>query len=988
MAFTIEEVEAVRKKEVSIALAYAVDPNELLKTENHNILMGYLTGKITSLQGLQHSQVDYYFWGSLFKLLKDLENPSENDQLVLDIAHHPVVDYYLRQSFLAWLTGYIVHCRSKKALDAALGQFKLLGYKEEDIFQHIVFLHSNFNNASDEAILKSPYLLDFLLNFIEGRHKLFLPTFNYYSGGDRSWSYLYFTLLEEANPQFANEYALYSMYMERVNPVVFFDKYKDGHYMPAILQFLTNGQDSNIDIIRSKLRAAMHLAGVDELKYAGLVIELSKKYLHYYCENIHKQKGEAQFAIPEFEGTQFKYLPYSTCAFHFLLKHDREEGLKFLTEFFEKKVYVQPDTLAILYHHLNQEAFPYFKQALEGDTSVGGIEFCRSVTGLLQQYFTPEQYTPLVWGLSNSKTKAVREFIAGILAENDPAAEANAIAMLASKNAETRQTAALVLGRFATPAAMEAIKKMLDKEVNDNARDILLETVADTLPAETSHPFVAGMVAAAKSRGKLNKPVEAWLDEAGLPPLYFLHGRQADNDTVRFLLYRMARTKTMRSDTEARYVIQLLDKEKSGPFATALIKLFAEKGAKPEYKYLMALAALLGNDDVADKIRTTINRWVDENRYKMAEYGVGALAIQGSNKALRWVEWYSRKYKSKKANIGTAALGALENAAEELGITAQELGDRIVPDFGFEGLFKHFTVKDEEYRAFIDSNFKIAFFDEDNKKLKAIPAAADAELKEEFKAIAKEVRDITKSQSSRLEYYLVIQRKWSFGQWQQFFLQNPVMFIYATKLLWGVYDNTGGLLQTFLCNEDTSLLDADNEEVAINKVAMVGIVHPSQLSEDVLQRWKQQFFDLSIEPIFPQLERRLPDLKDIDLNKAIITKFEGKKTKTGSIRSTLERFGWHKGPAGDGGMLESFNLLYFEKKIEAVLEIEGVGAGYGWGGDEKLRRLYIVDKTKVNTKWFSPPQNDNDDKLVKLKDVPAIFLHEMLAAVEAVKAVE
>lgn len=756
--------------------------------------------------------------------------------------------------------------------------------------------------------------------------------------------------------------------------------------MPGILSFLTDQQNYNLPTIQLKFASAIRLYEADPVTYANVVLELSTQYLNYVQVHHPKEKWETGFPLQELTEMEFSYTPYSSCAFHFLFKKDKAAALALLKDCFEKKLFVPFRTLQIVHHHIGTDSFPYLQMSLHADN--GGIDHYREVISMLQNKFEPAQYLPLIWTLVSSKFKPMKEMVVRIVAEKDADAETKAISLLEHKNAETRQTAALILSQFSSENAMNAIISVLNKESNDNARDILLQVAADSLPKGSTGNFVQSMINAAVDRGKLNKPIESWLDEAELPPLFTKDGAALQNNHTRFLLYRMSRVKAMRSDIEAKYIIQQLDKDKAAPFALALLKTYIDKGAKPEYKFLMAVAALLGNDAVVDNIRITINKWIDENRYKMAEHGVGALALQGSDKALRWVEWYSRKYKSKKANVGAAALVALETAAEEHGITIHELGDRIIPDFGFDGLFKPFTINGEEYRAFIDSNFKMAFFTDDNKKLKSLPAAAGAELKEEFKAIGKEVRDIVKSQSSRLEYYLIIQRRWSYEQWTKFFLENPVMFIYATKLLWGAYDDKGQLTQTFLCNEDTSLLNDENEEIAIPRSTTIGIVHPTQLSKELLQKWKQQFFDLSIDPIFPQLDRKIPDTTGIDLSKAIIVKYQEKQMVPGSTRSTLERYGWHKGPTGDGGFLESFNLLYFEKKMEAILELDGVGAGYGWSTEEKLGRLYVIDKSKVTQRWFNRPQNDADERLIKLKDVPIIFLNEMLTAVESIKPVE
>ncbi|MDI3321033.1 DUF4132 domain-containing protein [Pinibacter soli] len=994
MPFSQQQIDDVLARAESENLTLFAFHHLLKSTDfrQHPTILGivdYLTGRASQLPVVQYD-ASVYVVNVFLHLLENIETPSVNDHLILDLVTAPALDAYMQYAFHQFLLGYLIKNDTDSAIQHAIYWMKKTRGSEEDIFKGCIF-YLGFDDKTSKPIFASQSIQRYVVDYIK-QSKLFISPFDHrgllVAINDETFSKAnqmkaFFVLLDDIRPEFAERFVEYLLLRKMEDGIKFVSVFRNGIYLQRVQSRLQADGVKYGDERFDDFTKALTLYELDSKKYRDAMLFQSRSYLDYYLGLPKNEPYGSQYYAnsPLLSGLTH----FSTFSLYIVFENDRSEGLAYLEKIKEAKAFIQDQTLTVIAHYLNEDALPYYQLALQSD---GGIDYYRSVLAGLAKHFPIESQLPLYWSFVKHKSKPLRAQVASLIVANDSKAEEKAIELLNNKSADARQTAAQILSAFSSPAAENAIKQALGKETNDVARDILLQTIAGSLPGQSSYAVVSEMVDSARERGKLNKSVEAWLIEDELPSLHYESGSEVSKEELRFLLYRMSRVKDMRSDIEAKYLLQLIDRVTAAPFALTLIKLFIEKGAKPEHKYLMTLAGLLGDDTVVDKIRITTDKWIDENRYKMAEYGVGALAIQGSNKALRWVEWYSRKYKAKRANVGSAALAALETAAEELNITTHELGDRIVPDFGFDGLFKHFAVNGENYRAFIDNKFKIAFFNDDNKKLKTIPAAADDTIKEEFKSIAKEVRDITKSQSSRLEYYLVIQRKWSFAQWRRAFLENPVMFIYATRLLWGVYDEAGNLQQAFYCNEDTSLQDASYDDIEPGDNARIGIVHPTQLPTEDLQRWKQHFYDTSVDAIFPQLERLVVSLNEDELTKTISSKYDGKLMKTGSIRSTLEKHGWHKGSTGDGGYIESFKLLYDEKNIEAVLEIEGVSVVYGFGGDEKLGKLYVLNRAITNnSKWYSPKGMD-DEALVAFKELPPIFLNEMFASIDAIKVFE
>ena len=149
--------------------------------------------------------------------------------------------------------------------------------------------------------------------------------------------------------------------------------------------------------------------------------------------------------------------------------------------------------------------------------------------------------------------------------------------------------------------------------------------------------------------------------------------------------------------------------------------------------WALAVAALLGDDRVVAVLLQQIRTWVDGNRGKLAEYAAQALALLGSDVALCAVDTLSIRYRSKQKNIGKAASEAFAEAAQRLGVTVDELGDRVVPWLGFEpGKPRLIEHQDKRIEVRIGLDFKLEFRDlAKGKKIASLPAGIPAEVKNE-----------------------------------------------------------------------------------------------------------------------------------------------------------------------------------------------------------------------------------------------------------------
>ncbi|PSL45511.1 uncharacterized protein DUF4132 [Chitinophaga niastensis] len=893
----------------------------------------------------------------------------ENDRLILQLISPPVTWEACRETFLHTIVPMMDTPGTSSSIVLRFSYFTSFlqqrGCTPEEIGSMLISYSGDGNNF-DLAPLKFTPLRKFLQDLIKSAEwhviDAYIQTWN-----KKGWNSLFFRLLSKGHPEREMEYlenilAKSGYYKDHYELSRILLQNNLSKYEPVIEK--TAGWFVNLPDYTGALTNYQLLADHLPEKYNQQVVKAAYNYLDMPNTGIPNQDLRL-FEVP---GDSSSWAPPAVMAIRLLLQLDKFPAINYLDNYLVEKRYVHPDVFQLLTDQLQDRAVPLLLRALENDYDA------KILLPVLTQLNTA-LYIDQLWPYTLHKLKSVRTLVAVILAEHPMALE-KAGELLLHKKADQRLTAVQILCRLNTIDAKKLLQQALHKETNDDARDLMLETLGDTITDTDDAATVAQLVSFAKKRGKLSRPLETWLDDTTLPPLYLLNGTAMTTDMMRFLLYRMSRIKEIRSDVEARPLLRLIDKSRSGDFAAHLFKIYTDKGGDAKYKYLMALAALVGDDVLADKLHIAINHWIDDKRLKMAEHGVGALAIHGSDNALRAVEFLSRKYRIRKSNVGAAALVALQHAAAEIGIGIHELGDRIVPDFGFTGLFKYFEVKGEVYGAFIDSNFKPAYFNENNRKLKSIPAATSSDIKESFKTITKEVAEVVKSQSPRLEHFLVTQRAWSAAQWQGFFLHNPVMFVYATRLLWGIYDEQGQLTGCFHCQEDTTLVNVEGEKITIPENAHVRILHPLYLDAGTLQQWKQKFVDLAIIPVFPQLERLVAALSPLHSHATLVHDFEDISLESDVLNKHMELKGWKLSEGSDSKYVYAYHKTDDEHQLEVIIEVSVIYKDDAFC--YKLGKLYFIDKTKTQQQWVRSTDKDAANYLLPLQSVPPVFYSEAM----------
>ncbi len=343
------------------------------------------------------------------------------------------------------------------------------------------------------------------------------------------------------------------------------------------------------------------------------------------------------------------------------------------------------------------------------------------------------------------------------------------------------------------------------------------------------------------------------------------------------------------------------------------------------------------------------------------------------------------------ADLNGKELEVLACEVWELGITEEELADRIVPtlDFAPDGT-RVFDYGPRKFIVRLTPSLELAVTTEAGKAVRSMPSPSKADDAEKapaayaaYKALKKQIKTTITAQRARLEMALINHRCWDSEAWRKLFVENPVMHQFAISLIWGVYES-GKLKETFRYMEDGSFNTADEEEYTLPDGGNIGLVHPIELEADTLAVWKQQLEDYEIIQSIDQLSRPVYRLPAEQAQAAALETVAGRVLNSLSLMSKLQSMGWYRGNVVDGGGFFTF----YREDPSAGIGVELNFSGSFVGGENGKITVFDAVFYKAGTVargsyCYDVPEKEN---VFPLGQVPARYYSEVVWQLERATA--
>ncbi|MFJ4711047.1 DUF4132 domain-containing protein [Streptomyces sp. NPDC088785] len=243
---------------------------------------------------------------------------------------------------------------------------------------------------------------------------------------------------------------------------------------------------------------------------------------------------------------------------------------------------------------------------------------------------------------------------------------------------------------------------------------------------------------------------------------------------------------------------------------------------------------------------------------KVANAGVNALARTDGAPALAELARLTARvtYKATRKLLEAA----LDNRANALGLSRDEVEELAVPAYGLTGV-GHAEIRLGDATAHLTvhgTRAVLGWTAAGGRTVKSVPAAVRRDHAEELKELKAAVKDIDKmlgAQAERLDRQFLARRSWSYPAWRARLLDHPLVGTLARRLLWSVDGTAVG----FAAGELRTLTDDP-----VTTGTEVTLWHPVDRDPAEVVAWRDWLERHAVTQPFKQAHREVYLLTDAE----------------------------------------------------------------------------------------------------------------------------
>ncbi len=290
----------------------------------------------------------------------------------------------------------------------------------------------------------------------------------------------------------------------------------------------------------------------------------------------------------------------------------------------------------------------------------------------------------------------------------------------------------------------------------------------------------------------------------------------------------------------------------------ALINALRQSELDRPHPLVIAIKSHLDPLELDSFVWKLFTNWLTDGAISKESWAMKAIGLLGTDssalKLVPLIKIWPRQTQHARTKLGMECLQAI-------GVTWEQLEDRLVSHCNLDDRgTRIFDFGSRQFRFFLGEDLSPKIEDANRKLQSNLPkpnskddrVKADAAIAE-WKIFKKQVTEIIKIQSQRLESALSSDRRWEIGDFETYLVKHPIVSRLIQSIVWGGYSLDGNLVTTFRVTEDRNYANERDEICQIIGFDRIGIVHPAHLSPALLSTWAELMSDYEIVSPFPQL---------------------------------------------------------------------------------------------------------------------------------------